>query len=66
LAFDGRVEKRDKPGKFTVKEVLEHLEKVKDVRPGKTDITGKKGSGATVQRFIAANLGCGDCHIGNI
>jgi hypothetical protein len=42
LAFDGRVEKRDNPGKFTVKEVLEHLEKVKDVRPGKTDITGKK------------------------
>jgi hypothetical protein len=42
LAFDGRVEKGDKPGKFTMTEILEELEKVKDVRPGKPDITGNK------------------------
>jgi len=35
LAFDGRRETRDAPGKFSSKEVQAELEKVKDVRPGK-------------------------------
>jgi hypothetical protein len=42
-AFDGKIENKDEPGKFTMKEVFEELEKVKDVRPGKhPDITGNK------------------------
>ena len=42
-AFDGKHEKRDQPGKFTLEEVIEELEKVKDVRPGKhPEITGNK------------------------
>ncbi|XP_066323971.1 uncharacterized protein [Miscanthus floridulus] len=43
LAFDGKRENKDEPGKFTLEEVLEELEKVKDVRPGKhPDITRNK------------------------
>jgi len=43
LAFDGKREKKGAPGKFTVDEVEQKLEKVKDVRPGKQpDITGNK------------------------
>ncbi|CAN6171423.1 unnamed protein product [Urochloa humidicola] len=32
--FDGRVEERDKPGEFSTEELIEQLERVKDVRPG--------------------------------
>jgi len=43
LAFDGKHEKKDQPGKFTLAEVMEELEKVKDVKPGKhTEIIGNK------------------------
>ena len=35
LAFDGKRENKDQPGKFTLEEVIEELEKVKDVRPWK-------------------------------
>jgi len=42
LAFDGKHEKKDQPGKFTLEEVMEQLDKVKDVRPGKhLEIIGK-------------------------
>jgi hypothetical protein len=33
--FDGKVETREKPEKFTTDELMEQLERVKDVRPGK-------------------------------
>ena len=33
--FDGNVENREKPEKFTMDEPMEQLERVKDVRPGK-------------------------------
>jgi hypothetical protein len=70
LAFDGKCENRDAPQKFTLGEVLDELDKVKDIRPGKpvneTQNTGKKGSVMWVQRFIAANLCCGGCLIGYI
>jgi len=43
LAFDGKHENKEQPGKFTLEEVLEELEKVKDVRPGKHhEIIGNK------------------------
>ena len=44
MAFDGKIENRDEPRKFTLNEVLEQLEKVNDVRPGKHPeiITGVK------------------------
>ena len=43
LAFDGKPEKKDQPDKFTLEEVIEELEKVKDIRPGKhSKIIGKK------------------------
>jgi len=43
LVFDGKHEKKDQPGKFTLEEVMEELEKVKDVRPGKhPEIIGNK------------------------
>jgi hypothetical protein len=46
LAFDGKRERKGEPGKFTMEEVEQELEKVKDVVPGKQDvvpdITGKK------------------------
>ena len=43
MAFDGKRENRDAPGKFTLDEIEQELEKVKDVRPGKhPDITGNK------------------------
>ncbi|XP_066385135.1 uncharacterized protein [Miscanthus floridulus] len=43
LAFDGKRENKEQPGKFTLEEVLEELEKVKDVRPGKHhEIIGNK------------------------
>jgi hypothetical protein len=35
LAFDGKRENRDAPQKFTLGEVLDEIDKVKDVRPGK-------------------------------
>jgi hypothetical protein len=67
LAFDGKRENRDAPGKFTLEQIEQELEKVKDVRPGKhPDITGNKRKRNEVQRFIAANLGCGNCRTGNI
>jgi hypothetical protein len=51
-------------------EVVEELEKVKDVRPGKQlkepETSGKKESIMWVQRFIAGNLHCGDCLTRNI
>ncbi|EAY97045.1 hypothetical protein OsI_18969 [Oryza sativa Indica Group] len=37
-AFDGHHENQVEPGKFSTDEVLEQLEKVKDVRPGSTRI----------------------------
>ena len=43
LDFNGKRENKVVPGRFTVDEVLQELEKVKDVRPGKqADITGNK------------------------
>jgi hypothetical protein len=46
LAFDGKRENRDAPQKFTLGEVLDELDKVKDVRLGKlvneTQNTGRK------------------------
>jgi hypothetical protein len=43
LDFNGKRENKVVPGWFTVDEVLQELEKVKDVRPGKqADITGNK------------------------
>jgi hypothetical protein len=35
LDFDGKTKDQDASKKFTLKEVLEELEKVKDVCPGK-------------------------------
>jgi hypothetical protein len=35
MAFDGRPKMRDVPGKFSTKELLEQVEKLKDVRPRK-------------------------------
>jgi hypothetical protein len=46
LPFDGKRENRDAPQKFTLGEVLDELDKVKDVRPRKpvneTQNTGRK------------------------
>lgn len=42
LAFDGQRENKVEPGKFTIEEVQEELEKVKDVRPGKHPATKKR------------------------
>jgi hypothetical protein len=39
LAFDGCPETRDVPGKFSMKEILGQLEKVKHVKPGKYPAT---------------------------
>jgi hypothetical protein len=51
-------------------EVVEELEKVKDVRTWKQmkepETSGKKESVMWVQRFIAENLYCGVCLTGNI
>ncbi|WVZ98199.1 hypothetical protein U9M48_043668 [Paspalum notatum var. saurae] len=33
--FNGKIEKRDKPEEFSMEELMQQLEKVKDVRPGK-------------------------------
>ena len=33
--FDGQVEERGKPEEFTLEELMQQLERVKDVRPGK-------------------------------
>jgi hypothetical protein len=70
LAFDGKHENRDAPQKFTLGEVLDELDKVKDVRPGKPvnklKTLEEKGSVMWVQRFIATNLCCGGCLIGYI
>ncbi|WVZ50754.1 hypothetical protein U9M48_001979 [Paspalum notatum var. saurae] len=33
--FNGKIEKRDKPEEFSLEELMQQLEKVKDVRPGK-------------------------------
>jgi hypothetical protein len=33
--FDGQTEKRDKPEEFSIDELMQQLERVKDVRPGK-------------------------------
>jgi hypothetical protein len=35
LAFDGKQENKEAPQRFTLAEVVEELDKVKDVRPGK-------------------------------
>jgi hypothetical protein len=43
--FDGKVETRDKPQEFTKKELMEQLEKVKDVRPGKLEKKRKREEG---------------------
>ena len=45
LAFDGNRENRDAPAEFSTKEVLEQLEKVKDVRPGKHPASNKRKRG---------------------
>jgi hypothetical protein len=43
LAFNGKREKKVQPDKFTMEEVEQELEKMKDVRPGKQpDMTGNK------------------------
>ncbi|XP_066334498.1 uncharacterized protein [Miscanthus floridulus] len=58
LAFDGKRENKDEPGKFTLEEVLEELEKVKDVRPGKhPDITGNKRKRNEGPRIYSRKVG---------
>jgi hypothetical protein len=48
LAFDGKREKKEAPQRFTLVEVVEELDKVKDVRLGKKmnepETSGKKES----------------------
>ena len=50
--FDGHHEKRTEPGKFSAKEVLQELEKVKDVRPGKQDASKKRKRGGNEEPII--------------
>jgi hypothetical protein len=70
LAFDGKRENKEAPQRFTLVEVVEELDKVKDVKAGKQmnepETSGKKESVMLVQTFIAGNLHCGDCLTGNI
>jgi hypothetical protein len=70
LAFDGKRENKEAPQRFTLGEVVEELDKLKDVRPRKQmkepETSGKKESVMLVQRFIAENLHCGDCLTRNI
>jgi hypothetical protein len=70
LDFDGKWENKEAPQRFTLAEVVEELEKVKDVRPGKQmkelETSRKKESIMWVQRFIAGNMHYGDCLTGNI
>jgi hypothetical protein len=40
--FDGKAETRERPEKFTMVELMEQLERVKDVRPGKHPNTKKR------------------------
>ncbi len=65
LAFDGHHEKRQKPRKFN-EELLDQLENVKDVRPGKHPRNFKKGSGKVRMKpnYLAKSLDCLSCHIG--
>ena len=58
MAFDGKIENRDEPRKFTLNEVLEQLEKVKDVRPGKhpeiiTGVKRKRNEGPKIYSRIS-------------
>ena len=58
LAFDGKRENKEEPCKFTLKEVLEDLEKVKDVRLGKhPDITGNKRKRNEGPRIYSRKVG---------
>ncbi|XP_066391785.1 uncharacterized protein [Miscanthus floridulus] len=57
LAFDGKRENKDEPG-FTLEEVLEDLEKVKDIRPGKhPNITGNKRKRNEGPRIYSRKVG---------
>jgi hypothetical protein len=70
LAFDGKRENKVAPQRFTLVEVVEELDKVKEVRQGKQmkepETSGRKESVMLVQQFIAENLHCGDCLTRNI
>ena len=58
LAFGGKCENKDEPGKFTLEEVLEELEKVKDVRPGKhPKIIGNKRKRNEGPRIYSRKVG---------
>ena len=48
MDFDGETEDRDAPKKFTLEEVLEEPEKVKDVYPGKHGGSKKRKCGEPV------------------
>jgi hypothetical protein len=67
LDFNGKHENKFEPGRFTMDEVLQELEKVKDVRPGKQpDITRNKRKRSDGPKIYSRNMGCGNCHIGKI
>ena len=58
LAFDGKHEKKDQPSKFTLEEVMEELEKVKNVRPGKhPEIIGNKRKRNEGPRIYSRKVG---------
>jgi hypothetical protein len=58
LDFNGKRENKVEPGSFTVDEVLQELEKVKDVRPGKqTDITGNKRKRSDSPKIYSRKFG---------
>jgi hypothetical protein len=52
LDFDGHSENRDQTEKFTLVEVLEELEKVKDVGPGKHGRSKKQKHGKNAELVI--------------
>jgi hypothetical protein len=70
LAFDGKLENKEASQRFALAKVVEELDKVKDVKPGKQmkepETNKEKESVMWVQRFIARNLHCGGCLTENI
>ncbi|XP_039775588.1 uncharacterized protein LOC120643130 [Panicum virgatum] len=54
--FDGQTEKRDKPEEFSIDEMMQQLERVKDVRPGKHPGSKKRKREAEDQYGYASNL----------
>jgi hypothetical protein len=64
--YDGQIEIREKPQEFSITELMQQLERVKHVKPGKHPNNNKRSEMQMMVNGGRKGRACGICRIGQI